>query len=326
MYVAFYITKFQEKVNDNLRHISQIKNQSNLYYLVSLDADYSQDNYRILSEYGYREIQDFIFRKHKPIVLENYDLAKGRYSDQYGNTIDGWGAVIGNITFKGCNNHITLGKEIGGAVNLDFVLYSNTNIEIGDKTKFNGKTRIEVIGYDAGNSSFIVKNNCRFTNALIRIYNNPYTSSVLINEKCTFETNLEIHANSGKKITISRDCMFSSDIELWAGDGHTVFDVRTGQNTNASVGSLPSRKDSIVIGEHVWVAKGAFIMHGTNVGNGSIIGAKSVVKGKYPNNCSIAGNPAKIVSKNVAWSREMLATDMHKQCGGEEYVKFTDNM
>lgn len=29
------------------------------------------------------------------------------------------------------------------------------------------------------------------------------------------------------------------------------------------------------------VGKGAFIMHGTNIGNGSIVGAKSVVKGQF---------------------------------------------
>lgn len=48
----------------------------------------------------------------------------------------------------------------------------------------------------------------------------------MINEECTFETNLELHANAGKKIIIGRDSMFSHDIDLWAGDGHTILMFR----------------------------------------------------------------------------------------------------
>ena len=86
---------------------------------------------------------------------------------------------------------------------------------------------------------------------------------------------------------------------------------------------MPLYKNQIVIGEHVWVSKGAFILHGTNVGNGSIIGARSVVKGKFPNNCSIGGNPAKILSKDIAWSRNMEAENID-QCGDSKYVAYTD--
>lgn len=161
--------------------------------------------------------------------------------------------------------------------------------------------------------------NC-LTNALVRVYNHIKKTSVMINDSCTFETNLELHANSGKRIVIGRDCMFSHNVELWAGDGHSVFDVNTGNNVNSDFDSLPQHKNELVIGEHVWISKGAFIMHGTNIGNGSIVGAMSVVKGRYPNNCTIAGTPSALAKKDVAWSRDMLATDMHKQCGGEEYV------
>ena len=59
----------------------------------------------------------------------------------------------------------------------------------------------------------------------------------------------------------------------------------------------------------------AFIMHGTEIGSGSVIGAKSVVKGRYPNNCVVAGNPAECVKTDVAWSRNMLAADMNVECG-----------
>lgn len=68
--------------------------------------------------------------------------------------------------------------------------------------------------------------------------------------------------------------------------------------------------------------RGAFIMHGTNIGNGSIVGAKSVVKGQFPNNCSIGGNPAKIVRRDCAWARDIVTEDI-KKCGRDEYFMKT---
>ena len=126
---------------------------------------------------------------------------------------------------------------------------------------------------------------------------------------------MELHANSGKKIVIGNDCMFSHGIDLWAGDGHAIFDVNTARNINSDYDALPEYKNRISIGDHVWVGKEAFIMHGTEIGSGSVIGAQSVVKGRYPNNCVVAGNPAECVKTDVAWSRNMLAADMNVECG-----------
>lgn len=157
---------------------------------------------------------------------------------------------------------------------MSFDLLAGTYIEIEKECRFNGENRFITKSY-SGKSEVIIRRGCRLTNALYRILS---AGQILINEECTFETNLELHANAGKKIIIGRDSMFSHDIDLWAGDGHTIFDVSTGKNINSALEKQPSHRNAIIIGEHVWVGKGAFIMHGTNIGNGSIVGAKSVVK------------------------------------------------
>lgn len=320
--VAFCLTKRPEAVKgDQIRHISGLKGRSNSYYIVGIDADQDEENIRTLEQYGFSEIRDYVFRKHKPIILEKYDCSKGNYSDVYGNTIEGFGTIIGRVVFRGGNNHIVIDNETNG-INLEFNLTANSSIHIGSKCRFTAKTIFQTINYN-GFSDVRIMEQCRFTNALFRLYNSGHTSSILINPLCTFESNIEFHANSGKKIIIGKDCMFSHNIDLWAGDGHTIFDVMTGENINSDYERLPEHRNKIVIGEHVWVGKGAFIMHGTDIANGSIIGAKSVVKGKFPNNCSIAGNPAKIVRENIAWSRDMVATDMYQHCGGAEYAGFT---
>ncbi|MBQ8010705.1 MAG: Coenzyme F420 hydrogenase/dehydrogenase, beta subunit C-terminal domain [Ruminococcus sp.] len=319
--VAFAVTMKRENANGKtVKHISELRGHKNEYYVVALDPGYSGENYKALTGLGYLEIYDFIFRKPKPIVLENFNCAQSRYADAYGNTIEGFDGVIGKVIFRGCNNHIVLGKSIGRPENLELDLTANTTVRIGEETRFTDTTRIMARGHN-GSSEVTIKERCRFTDALIRLFNDTHTSSVLINENCTFETDLEVHANAGKKIVIGRDCMFSHDIDLWAGDGHSVFDVKTGKNTNTVYDNQSVYKNMLVIGEHVWVAKGAFIMHGTNIGNGSIVGAQSVVKGTYPNNCTISGNPASVVKTDSAWARDMVTDDMSK-CG-EGYAALT---
>ena len=55
-------------------------------------------------------------------------------------------------------------------------------------------------------------------------------------------------------------------------------------------GSLP-----VVIGDNVFIGEHATILMGTTIGNNCIVGANSLVKGAFPDNVVIAGNPAKIV-------------------------------
>lgn len=50
-------------------------------------------------------------------------------------------------------------------------------------------------------------------------------------------------------------------------------------------------------------------MPNTYIGSGAICGYRSLVKGKIPNNCIVVGSPAKIVRKDIAWSRENISYD-----------------
>lgn len=54
----------------------------------------------------------------------------------------------------------------------------------------------------------------------------------------------------------------------------------------------------ITIGDNVWIGGGVIILKGTFIGNNSIVGAGSVVKGVFGDNVVIAGNPARVIKKN----------------------------
>lgn len=56
------------------------------------------------------------------------------------------------------------------------------------------------------------------------------------------------------------------------------------------------------IGDEVWVGEDATLLKNAEIGNGSVIGACSVLAGKIPeSHVVVAGNPATIVKRNIFW-------------------------
>jgi len=108
-----------------------------------------------------------------------------------------------------------------------------------------------------------------------------------------------VSAVEGTTVTIGEDVMFASDNEVRADDAHPIFDVRSGKRVNVS--------KSVTIGNHVWLARGAAVLPGARIGDGSVIGFRSVVTRNIPNNCVAAGAPARVVRKDIAWERPHLS-------------------
>lgn len=320
--VSFAVAKSADRIdNQTVFPFAKITGRPFEYYLVAADSKYSPELYDSIINSGYTEFEDFIFRKHAPIVLTDFDLSKGRYSDIYGNSVEGTSGIISEIVFRGENSHIIIGDGMKNIENLRFDMTSNTYLRIGNGCNFAEPMKIETRGF-IGSGKIVIGENCRFLNDQIVLFASPHKTQIIINDKCTFGNKVELHANAGKKIIIGRDCMFSREINIWAGDGHSIFDVNTEQNINSAYNALEHHRNQIVIGEHVWIAHGVFILHGTDIGSGSIVGANAVLKDIFPNNCSVAGNPAQIVKKDVAWSRDMSA-DNPKKVGKKEYFRPT---
>lgn len=56
-----------------------------------------------------------------------------------------------------------------------------------------------------------------------------------------------------------------------------------------------TKRKRVIIGKNCFIGMNSLILKGTVLGNNVIVGAGSVVHGTFPDNCVIAGNPAKIV-------------------------------
>ena len=73
----------------------------------------------------------------------------------------------------------------------------------------------------------------------------------------------------------------------------------------------PVEFDSIEIGRSVSVAWRVFILPGSKIGDGAVIGANSLVRGTIPGECLAVGFPARVVSKSPDLPR--VVSDEEKQ-------------
>lgn len=192
-----------------------------------------------------------------------------------------------------CNNSsINIDSEcfLGSKVIIN--AHDESNIKIGAECKFFEKISI----YVAGKSNLDMKSNC-----WVEQYGNisaTDSSSIDIGKGCSFKLAFLLFTKYFGKIEIEEDCMVARHVTIGNNDAHPIFDIKTKNQIN--------KLESIFIGKHVWLGNKCTLLSGTKIGNGSIVGANSLVKKKFPNNCIIAGNPANIKRKNVAWDRSEI--------------------
>lgn len=77
-------------------------------------------------------------------------------------------------------------------------------------------------------------------------------------------------------------------------DGHAIFDHETKAPLN--------NPRDILIGPHVWLGQRSYVVKGVEIGEGAIVGACAVVTKPVEPRCAVAGNPAKVVRRNVDWA------------------------
>ena len=61
---------------------------------------------------------------------------------------------------------------------------------------------------------------------------------------------------------------------------------------------------SIHVGDNCFIGMRTILLPGTTIGNNVIIGAGSIVKGTFPDNVVVAGNPARIICTTDEWARK----------------------
>lgn len=118
---------------------------------------------------------------------------------------------------------------------------------------------------------------------------------------------------AGVTITVARDAVLSIGNSCYMNIGSSIevhHEVRIGDHAllapfasivdddrhEAEPGSSRP-KGPVIVGNNVWLGRNAVVLPGVTIGDGSVIGANSVVSRDIPPNCFAAGAPARVIRK-----------------------------
>jgi len=90
-----------------------------------------------------------------------------------------------------------------------------------------------------------------------------------------------------KSVVIGNDCLIAP--------GCHITDVNHGIAADGLIREQALVSKAVKIGNDVWVGAGCSILPGVTIGDGAIIGARSVVTCDVPDNAIVVGAPAKVI-------------------------------
>ncbi len=169
------------------------------------------------------------------------------------------------------------------------VAMSNANIKFANGVKIDWGTNIDINGnkLELGENVYL--------RSLKKGYHAgmPFGTTILMDKEgaeCKIGKNSRINGtyiHAQCKIEIGENTLIASGTNILDTNGHETLSL------NRTIGR--DKAAPIFIGNNVWIGLNATILKGTTIGDNSIVTAGSVVKGKYPDNALIQGNPAVVV-------------------------------
>jgi acetyltransferase-like isoleucine patch superfamily enzyme len=191
--------------------------------------------------------------------------------------------VVKALYFKSIKKNILMHQhaDIRGAKNITThgILHVGTDY-VGFISK-KDTTVLNISGKAVFNGSFSIGRGCRMdigSKATATFgkntFVNPFTLFVIMHE-------LEI----GDNCAISWYCQFLDE------DFHEI-----------SYEGKTEKPGKITIGNKVWIGANSYIYKGTTIPDGCVVASNSAVRGVFTEeNVLIAGNPAKIIKRNISW-------------------------
>lgn len=117
-----------------------------------------------------------------------------------------------------------------------------------------------------------------------------------------------VHITAMHDVTIGDRVLMAGRIYI-SDCTHGYYGGQAGMDSAPHVPPIqrPYHTAPVVIGDNVWLGEGVCVLPGVSIGEGAIIGANSVVKGKIPPYTIVAGAPARVVKRfdfdRDAWFR-----------------------
>ena len=264
-YSSIYYDKYSDldKIKEKIEKIK--REQSEAFFFVPEIFYHGERNgiNKIFSDLGYSPFKDYFV--YSPTVhLPNFI---GYYSDIYNNSLITESVISINLT-------------------------SGTYVQVMGDSKFkNHKVHVDK------NGTLIIGSSVTAHDGIIYIGHN---SAVKIGSRSEISDS-DIRSHNRTLILIGEDCLFSYKQMIYSSDGHAIFEVLDDNGGHKRLND--PNNDTVKIGNHIWIGYRCHIITGADIGDGSIVGAGSLVNRKFPNNCILAGVPARLIKKNRAWSK-----------------------
>lgn len=96
--------------------------------------------------------------------------------------------------------------------------------------------------------------------------------------------------------------MFSSGVLIQCPDQHGIVDLDTGEILNRE-------RNTVKLGDHVWLGRNSTLVRNSGVGDGSIVATGSIVTSVIPEKCIAVGVPARVIKENRTWTRSLAVLD-----------------
>lgn len=211
---------------------------------------------------------------HWILWIFHITIGRNRIKGLKGNTFDSKNSNIYHNTFNYSN-----GKN-------NKIIVDSNNIITNSRVLFKG----------SNNKVYIGKNG--FVNGLELILEGD-NNNVIIGDEIFILDDTRFYVLDGSTLKIGKHCMLSDRIEVRTSDHHSIIDIATGKRINY--------EEDIIIGDDVWIGSGVTILKGSEIANGCIVGAKSLITDKYKNeNTIIVGSPGREIKSNVEWRMDRI--------------------
>lgn len=306
--VDFFVDKDEQKVNNTtVFTVDKLSGKAFEYYVCVSVSDFHEEIEQALLDMGYNKNYDFCY-------LPEFVKMVMDYTDCFGNRIIG--SLKGaQVVFQGSNSTIEIGENVT-AHNVYIYVGSNCKIKIGDDVGIN-RVRYEnhTRWFFRDNCVFEIDNGSVFWGyGFLNCLKNSYMK---IGSKVTIQFNYIMCICENTEALIGDNCMISYDFAMFTNDAHPIWDLDTKELLNDS----NKKKYRVEFEPHVWIGFRVTVLKNSYIGCGTVVGSNSVINKKYPNNCCVAGNPARIVRKNIAWNQKGTLEDIN-----EDYLNFTEGL
>ena len=107
------------------------------------------------------------------------------------------------------------------------------------------------------------------------------------------------------KLTIGKFCSIAGNVTILLGGEHrtdwvTTYPFNVLFPEGKQFSGHPATKGDIVIGNDVWIGRGAVILSGVTIGDGAVIAAGSVITKSIEPYTIVAGNPQRVIRKRFS--------------------------